>query len=505
VSARFRVARLQRLLVLILLAVVPALASRGLQDWPREAPPRPLDARKVDVPPYELRTLANGLRVLVVLHHEQPAVSFRLLVRAGAVQEPADRPGVASLVASLLNQGTTSRTAQQIATEIDSAGGLLGVGSSNELAFIQGAVIKDRADLALGLVADLAQHPAFTPEEIALQRKQALSSLQVAYDDPDYIANLVFERLLFGLHPYGRPTEGTPDSIARISREDLVAFHRTWYVPNNALLAIVGDLTAAEAFAAADRAFGGWPRGEVPDVAVVDPPAPAERVVVVDRPGSAQTEIRVGQLAIPRTHKDFIPFDLAIRILGGEGANRLFGVLRSDRGLTYGASADLHTFKSSGYVVAETDTRSPATGESLKLVVDEFARLPREAVGAAELQGAQDFIAGNFPLSIETPSAIAEQVLGRLFYGQPLSGIETYVDDVARVTTGDVQRVARDWIHPDRLTIVLVGDASVFASQLPAVGFPKFERIPLSELDVDVASLRRSSAASTSGRSQTPR
>jgi zinc protease len=468
-----------------------ALAGAPAQEWPRESPPRPLTSHPVDFPPYELRTLKNGLQVLVVPHHEQPSVSFRLVIRAGAMQEPAEKPGVASLVATLLNQGTASRSSAEIASLIDSAGGIIGVGSGNELSNVYGAVIKDRTDLAMGLAADLVEHPAFAAGEIDRQRRQALSSLQVSYDDPDYIASLVFDRLVFGFHPYGRPNEGTPESIPRITRDDLVAFHRAWYVPNNALLAIVGDLSVEEAFAAAERAFGGWARGQVPATTPVDPPAPTRRVVVVDRPGSAQTEIRVGSLAVMRTDTDFLTFDIATRILGGEGANRLFGVLRTDRGLTYGASAELHAYKNAGELVADTNTRSEATGETLRLMVDEFARLAREPVHPAELRGAQDFVAGNFPLTIETPAAIAQQVLAELFYGLDLHEIETYRDRVNQITVAEIQRVARKFIRPDQLSIVLVGDASKFADQLKALGFGDFERIPLSDLDLNSPGLRR--------------
>jgi len=280
-----------------------------------------------------------------------------------------------------------------------------------------------------------------------------------------------------------------------LTRADLAAFHQRWFVPNNALLAIVGDLTEEEAFASAEKAFGSWPHRPVPDVKLTNLPLPTQRVVIVDRPGSAQTEIRVGHIAIPRTHPDYIPFDMAIRILGGEGANRLFAVLRSDRGLTYGASADLHTFKASGEVVAETDTRSAATGETLRLMVDEFARLQRESVNPAELSGAQDFIAGNFPLSIESSSAIAEQVLSRLFYGQNLDEIKTYLDRVREVTPADVQRVARQLLKPDQLSIVLVGDAAAFVDQLRRVGFTQYDRIPIAELDLDSPTLRRASGS----------
>jgi zinc protease len=478
------------LTALAFVSVGPAISALQ-QPWPTEGPPPPLEARRVDFPPYQLRTLSNGLRVLAVPHHEQPSVSFRLLLAVGAVQEPPDRPGLASFVATLLNQGTTSKSAGEIATMIDSAGGIIGVGSGNELTFIQGAIIKDRTGLALGLASDLAQNPAFAEQEIALQRKQALSALQVGYDDPGYLAGAVFNRLVFGSHPYGRPHEGTPESIPRITAADLRAFHRAWFVPNNALLAIVGDLTVEEAFAAAESAFGTWERREVPAIQVPDPPRRARRVVVVDRPGSAQTAIRVGHLSISRTHPDHITFDLAVRILGGEGANRLFGVLRSDRGLTYSASADLNTFRSSGVVVAETDTRTSSTGEALRLMVDEFARLRRNPVHPAELLGAQNFIKGHFPLSIETPGAIAEQVLARMFFGQDLAGIETYVDQVGRVTPADIQRVARELLEAEDLAIVLVGDAATFVDQIRALGFVDYERIPLSELDLNSPALRR--------------
>ena len=469
-----------------------AAAVSAPQQWPTSSAPKPLPARSVDFPPYQLKTLANGLQTLVVLHHEQPSVSFRLLIRAGAMQEPEAKPGVASFVASLLNQGTTTKDAGQIATLVDSAGGVIAVGSGNELSYISGAVIKDQTDLMLGIASDIVQHPSFAPDEIDRQRRQMLSSLQVSYDDPDYLAGLVFDRLVFGFHPYGRPNEGTPESITKITRDDLVAFHKAWFVPNNSLLAIVGDLTADEAFAAAEKAFGSWAKRDVPVIKPIEPPPPTQRIVVVDRPGSAQTEIRVGHIGVPRTHPDYLPLDLAVRILGGEGANRLFGVLRSERGLTYGASAEFHTYKSSGDIVAETDTRSSATGQSLRLMVEEFWRLQRETVSQSELTGAQEFLAGNFPLTIESPAAIAQQVLAHLFYGLDLSEIETYRDRVVKATPADIQRVAKQFLKPDKLSIVLVGDASVFADQLKENGFGEFERIPLSQLDISSPTLKRS-------------
>ena len=469
-------------------------AAAQVADWPSERPPRPLAARDVKFPPYALKTLANGLQVIAVSHHEQPAVSLRLMVRAGGAQDPADKPGVASLAAALLDQGTTTRSAEQIAHAIDSIGGVIGAGSGTEYSFIQAIVMKDSFGLGLDLVSDIAKNPAFAPQEIELQRKQMLSTLTVSYDDPEYLAGVVFERLVYGPHRYGRPDSGTPASLAAITRDDLAAFHKTWFGANNAILAVVGDVTTDEAFAGAERAFGTWGKAASAAAQTETPPAPARRLVIIDRPGAVQTEIRVGNTALPRKHPDYLALDLAVKILGGEGGNRLHRVLRSDRGLTYGASADLNALKDAGTIVADTDTRSETTGEALRLIVDEMWKLQRERVGERELSDAQAYLTGSFPLTIETPSAIALQVLSSVFFGLDLRELETFRERVNAVTVDDIQRVARTYLHPDQLSIVLVGDATKFERQLAGVGFGQFERIPVSELDLSLPALRRRSA-----------
>ena len=208
--------------------------------------------------------------------------------------------------------------------------------------------MKDSLGLALDLVSDLARNPAFANEEIERQRQQILSGLKVSYDDPDYLAGVVFDRLVYGFHPYGKPDSGTPASIAALTRADLLAFHKRWFGANNAILAIVGDVTPEEAFAGAERAFGSWARVELPQTKPDEPPPPTRRVVIIDRPGAVQTEIRVGNTSLPRRHRDYLALDIAMKILGGEGGNRLHRVLRSERGLTYGASAALNAFKDTG-------------------------------------------------------------------------------------------------------------------------------------------------------------
>lgn len=468
------------------------LAAQGQsRDWPSERAPAPLAAREASFPPYEMRTLSNGMQVVTVLHHEQPVVSMRLLVRAGSAQDPQGKPGVADLVAALLDQGTTTRSAQEIAEQIDFIGGALGAGSGSDLMFANTVVMKDSFGFGMELLNDVVRNPAFAQEEIDRQKEQAISALQVNGRDPDYLADAVFNRLVYGFHPYGLPGGGTAQTIARISRDDLREFHRRYFVPNNMVLAVVGDLTSDEAFGMAERVFAQWARGDVPVVPQTEPPAATRRLVIIDKPDAVQTEIRIGALAIPRKHADYLAWDLAVKILGGEGANRLHQVLRSARGLTYGAEADTDARKDIGAYVAQTDTRTETTAEALRLAVDEFTRLQRERVGNRELSEAQAYLSGSFPLTIETPNQIATQILNVVFYELPPNEVGTFRERVLSVTPDDVQRVARAYIRPDRLSIVLVGNARLFVQQLAGLGFSNIEIIDADQVDLMSPTLKK--------------
>jgi zinc protease len=482
-------------------ALLFALTSAGeaqTRNWPTEAPPRPLQARDAKFPPYEIQTLPNGLQVVVVLHHEQPAVTMRLLVRAGAASDPKDKLGLARLTASLLDQGTTTKSAQEMNDAIDFIGGSMGASAGTDLTFAHMVVMKDSFETGMRMLSDMARRPGFAQSEIDRQRQQTLSSLQVSLEDPEYIANSVFDRLVYGFHPYGLPDIGTAETLASITRNDIVAFHQRYFTPNNAILAVVGDVTADEAFSMTKKVFGDWERRDVPTQKFMDPPDPTRRVVIVNKPDAVQTEVRVGHIGIPRNHPDYMALNLAIRILGGEGSNRLHQVLRTERGLTYGAQANLDALKETGDFQAETNTRSDATGEVLRLIVDEFWRLQRDRVGTLELDNAKAYLTGSFPLTIETPDSIAMQVVTALFYGLPLQELQTFRERVNAVTVDDVQRVAKAFLRPDRLSVVLVGNAGAFSPQLRGVGFGTFETVELPELDLIAANFKR--AATRTGR-----
>ena len=474
------------------MAVAPVSAQN--RSWPSEGPPRPLPAREFRFPAYEVRTLPNGLQVVAVLQHEQPLVSMRMIVRAGAAQDPRDKLGLADFAASLLEQGSTTKSAKQLADEIDFMGGSMGTGAGTDLTYANVLVMKDGFDEGLRILSDTVRQPAFAADEIERERQQTLSTLQVNNDSPEFVADAVFDRLVYGFHPYGMPQNGTRQSIAAITRDDLVAFHTRYFVPNNAILAVVGDVTAAEAFASVEKVFGGWERRELPASTQPAPPDPTRRVVVVNKPDAVQTEVRAGHLGIRRNQQDYMALNMALRILGGEGANRLHQVLRTQRGLTYGAKSDLNTLLDGGDFEASTSTRSEATGEVIRLIVDEFWRIRRERVGERELGDAKAYVTGSFPLSIETPDAIATQVLNALFYGLPVEELQTYRERVNAVRTDDIERVARYYLQPDRLSIVLVGNASAFVGQLKGLGFTNVEVVEMADLDLLAPDLRRPGA-----------
>jgi zinc protease len=430
-----------------LVAMTATTALGQQRQWPTERPPAPLPARDIKFPPYELQMLPNGLQVVAVLHHEQPVVNMRLLIRAGASSDPKNKLGLAHMAASLLDQGTKTKSASELNDEIDFIGGAMGAGAGTDLTFVNIVVMKDSFEKGMRMLSDISRQPGFVQAEIDRQKQQTLSGLRVSLEDPEYVANSVFDRLVYGFHPYGLPESGTPDTVSSISRDDLVAYHQKNFLPNNAILAVVGDVTAEEAFATAKKVFGDWEKRDLPTQTFIDPPDPTRRVIVINKPDAVQTEVRVGHIGIARKHPDYMAVNLAIRILGGEGSNRLHQVLRTQRGLTYGAQANMDTLKESGDFEAETNTRSDATGEVLRLIVDEFWRIQRERVSEYELADAKAYLTGSFPLTIETPEAIAMQVVNVLFYGLPLDQLQTFRERVNAVTVDDIQRVARAYLR----------------------------------------------------------
>lgn len=477
--------------------LLAAASGAPAQQAPAKAtPPAPAPAKEVRFPEFQEKTLANGLRVVVIEQHEQPAVSLRLLMpTAGKTFEPADKAGVAEATGALLTKGTATRSSQQIAEAIDFVGGGLFAGANLESGTVSASVTSDQLDLAFELMADVLLHPSFPQDEIDRWRRQTLNGLQVQYQDAGYLAGVALGRVLYGDHPYGRPDDGTPQSIQSLTRDDLVAFHKRTYIPANALLAVVGDVKPADAFARAEKAFGGWPKAEAPGFPAVQQSKTAEgrRILVIDKPDAVQTEIRLGQIALPYRDPNHFAAQVYNSVVGANASARLFDEIRRKRGLSYGAGSDFMMPTLPGWYEVSTNTKTETTVEALDVALEVLGNVPKQPIAQQELSAAKTYMTGAFPLMIETPDGIGEQVLDAMRHGYGRDWLENYNARISQVTAADVQKFARERIHPDKMAVVLVGNASAFSEALKKK-YGAFETIPAAEVDFLQASLRKAKA-----------
>jgi zinc protease len=281
---------------------------------PREFPPDVGPPRPIIIPVPAQQVLPNGLKVVVLERHTLPLLTLRLVVRAGAESDPPALPGTASLLSAVITQGTAYRSAEQVAEAVDSAGGLIDSGAEWDSSYVTLSVLSDHVTLAYDLLSDIVIHPAFAPAEVERQRKQTLSALDVIRDDPSYVADTAFRKIIFAGTPYSHPLDGTVESVRKITSQDLRAFHRSFYRPSEAILAVVGDTPSKEAFRLAEKYFGHWSKGTAAPAQVVQaPPLPARRVIVIDKPDAVQTEIRLGGLGVARNSPDYYALSIANR------------------------------------------------------------------------------------------------------------------------------------------------------------------------------------------------
>jgi zinc protease len=454
--------------------------------------PAPAQPKSYHFPGVATKTLPNGIRVFVVPSPEMPAVTVRLLLAsAGTVNDPDGMPGVASMTANMLTQGTVNRTAQQIAESIDFVGGTLAAAAGEDGTAITVTVVKKDFDLAMDLLSDVTLHANFRSEELSRQQAQLLSNLKINYDDADYLASAVFQRVVYGIHPYGLPNEGTPASVIPMAREDLLHFRDANYSPATAFMSFSGDITPEAAFAAAEKYFGAWSNRAAP--APKHPVLAAGagvHVYVLNKPDAVQTQIRVGRLGIRRNDADFIPLYVVDRIFGGSYNSRLNSEVRIKKGLTYGAFTEFESRLEGGALWASTFTRTEATMDALRLVVGLFKDMGTGNVKPEELSFARDYMVGVYPIETETPDQVASHVLTVAHFGLPENYNETYTDRVAGVTLLQANAIAAKYFQTTTLNIVLVGNASQFRDALKKE-FPgaSYIEVPPGQLDLSVPDL----------------
>ena len=442
----------------------------GAQTLDRSKVPTLGPPPKVSLPPIVTRELPNGLKLMIVEQHELPLADFVLVVGSGGTKDPAAKGGVANLTSSMLTEGTTSRSALEIADQLAFLGVSLSAGSNWDAATVNLHTPTSQLDSALALFADVVLNPAFRTEDFERIRKNRLTSLIQLKDRPPAIADQAYAAILYGSsHPYGHNLLGTEASITGMSAADLQSFYRTNFVPNNATLIVVGDVTPAQIEGKLSKLFSGWQRGTVPAVTFSDAPkAGATTVYLVDKPGAAQSSFRIGSIGVPRSTKDYFALNVMNTILGGSFTSRLMQNLRETHGYTYGARSRFDMRQSAGPFTASAEIVAAKTDSGLIEFMKELNAI-RDTVPAAELSKAKRLLQLSLPSDFETTQQIANQLIPVVLYGLPLDYYNSYVANIEKITQADVQRVARQYINPSSLAIVVVGDRKSIEAGLKAV------------------------------------
>lgn len=454
----------------------------------RLAVPAPGPAVSPVIPKATETKLANGLRVIVVEKRDLPIVTATVVAPAGGARDPEGKAGTASLAADLLTKGTATRSAEQIAQQVESLGGSIGAGADWDAAFATVTVKADQVDPALAILADVARNPAFAQAEIDRARKQSIDGVTVQLKDPGALSGIVANRVVFGTAPYGNLLSGTPGSLPKVSRTDIVNAYGDAWQPDQAALVIVGDIARKDAVAQVQRLFGDW-KAETRVTATTLHGPVKPRVIVVDLPGAGQAGVVIARPGIARADKDFYAAQVANATLGVGFTSRLNREIRIKRGLAYGAGSSVDARRAPGIVTASTQTKNPSAPEVVSLIAAEMKKLGEAPVPAAELDSRKAVLVGSFGRRIERTDGIAGALVDYVADGVPLDTLSTYIPAIQGVDPAAVQAAAKKVLDPGNASIVVVGDAKQFVDELRKT-HPNLEVIPATSLNLDSAALK---------------
>ena len=436
------------------------------------SPPPDLPARPFVLSKEQSRTLPNGLKIVVVESHTVPIVTVRLGLSAGSVLDGPDAPGLASAVAGQMTAGTDKFSSLQLQEAVERLGGTLTIGAGKDTATVGASALTENFPRLTEILADVLLHPAFPTDELATYKQLAQQSLVLQRQQPAFLAAQEFNKVVFGQHPYGTSST-TAEAVQALTAAKLRAFYQAHYTPRGAVLVVVGDIKPAAAFAQLTQALSSWtPSTEKSDEATYPaPPAIAARhIYLVNRPGSVQSNIVLGNLAIKRGDPDFYPLTLANIILGGGFSSRLFSNVRERLGYAYDVSSALDRNALAGAFTASAQTRTDVTAPALKEMLRLTDQIRATPAAETELQEAKSFLKGNFVLGLVTQSGLAANLLSRELYGLPADYLTSFSSRIDAVTVADVQRMAQKYFLADRAAIVVVGDADKLRGPLAEIG-----------------------------------
>ncbi|HSU14778.1 pitrilysin family protein [Longimicrobium sp.] len=457
---------------LILGALAAALPAAGAAQQFPTTPPTLGAPGAVHPPTPVQRRLANGMKVLYVRQPEIPVVSAVLVVRgAGTTEDPAALPGLATFTASMLDEGAAGKSSLQIADALDLLGASLGTGASYDAATVNLYVLKKNFGPALGIMSDVVLRPDFPANEVQRVRDERVTNLTRAKDEAAAIAGNAFQSLVYGAqHPYGR--FATIEATRTLDRDRVMAFHRAAYRPENTTLILVGDVDPATMQPQIERAFGGWVGiGAVPSVegSVAAPQIGSTTIYLIDKPGAAQSEIRIGHPGVARNTPDYFALQVLNTMLGGAFSSRLNLNLRETHGWTYGARSGFSMRQSAGPFTAQAAVVTAKTDSSIVEFFRELNRIRTEPIPADELDKAKRYVALGFPQQFETNPTVAGRLAELVTYGIDPSFFANYQNGIMAVTAADVKRVAEQYVRPSNAVVVIVGDRSQIEAGLRAI------------------------------------
>ncbi len=401
--------------------------------------------------------LNNGITLLVVETHTLPMVNISVAVKTGAIYDPPGKGGVANLTATLLDEGTKTRTSRQIAEEIDFIGGRLSTSGGTDYSSASLVVLKKDINTGLNLLSDILLNPAFPEDEVERKKKETLAGIMSDKDDPGSIASKAFYKAVFAGHPYGAPAEGDEESVVKISREDIVSFYERYYKPNNAIMVVVGDVDLKEATSLIETYFRPWKKGEIqfPDIPPVEKLKKRDSILI-DK-NITQANILLGHTGLSRDNPDFYAVHVMNYILGGGGfSSRLTKEIRDNKGLAYSVHSRFDINKYPGAFVVEVQTKNESAREAIDGILSELKRIRKERVSDEELKEAQDYLTGSFPLKLDTNAKIGSYLVFIEYYNLGLDYLDQYARYIETVTKDDIIRVAQKYIDAENFAIVAV-------------------------------------------------
>ena len=478
-----------KLLLVSAFLLTPVLISG---QTPQATPPPPAQPRTVQFPQPVEKTLANGLRVIVIERAGAPLVSGRLLIRNGAEADPNELAGLSNMVADLISKGTEKRSATEIAEAVETLGGSLESSARWDSSIAGVNVISSKIVPALEILSDVVRRPTFKEDEIERLRQQTIDDLTIELGEPSAIAQYVASRVVFGDTAYGKPMSGTTESITRITRNHIVQFHERYYRPDNAILVLGGDIKSANAFRFAQQYFGDWkkPAGPLPALPASKLNTNAgSRVIVVDKPDAGQAAVLVARTGITRRDTDFFTGLVANSVLSGY-SGRLNQEIRIKRGLSYGAGSTLDARREVGPFSASAQTKNLSAAVVADLLMREVTRLSTEPVPDLEMVPRKAVVAGNFARNLETAAGLVSQVGSLALHGIRFEEINRYLGNVQAITAADLQRFAATRLGARETNIIIVGNAKEFLPELRKQ-YPQVEVIPVAELDFNTALLKK--------------